>query len=171
MSVMKKTMLAGFVMIGFGIGVAHADLVGGGAVASDNITFNLASDVINTLTAKSGLLAGNVPNKTILASGKVTSKENAPNEYEVDFTNAKEVGNDNDGAWAYFVGKNDPAHVLPVELVAAKKTTAIKPGVNKGGIIINDDSVSTDYILRMYGNQQVAADTYTLTTVAYEYLE
>ena len=185
MSAMKKTMLAAFILTGIGVNIAQANSVtvdGAGVSATTDIVFGEITNISHTLTPVSGLAAGNVKIGLKVADGMIHAIDGKPHLFDVRFgPEAVEIGQskNTNGPAAIFAGSNDPAHKIKLYLAAKGATWDFSNDSDNHGMTLTSRDTSRDnnkaatktvgYQLYVDGDQLVAADTYTISTVAYTY--
>lgn len=175
---MKKTILAIILAGASSLGVAHAgdvlpgQILGDGASASTDITFDSSVNITNTLAAVPTLKAGNFKNGDALANGTLTDNDGASRVFDVKFGPEVPDAAINDGG-AFLTGtvsgKNDSNNKLKVELTGKTATGSS----STSSIILNSDTPATtaSYTIESSVDQTVAADTYTVSTVAYAWVQ
>lgn len=174
MSVMKKTMLAAVILASAGMNVAQAGVNGSGITATTDIVFSSSSNISNTLTPSSNLASGKHSGDYVVARGMVHSLDGIPHVYAIKFSPEISPSTPSSGLPTAIVrGKNDSNNQLFVTLSNSSKESSTYP---KDGYLIisaygsNDKPIKTStYSVVASGSQDIAADTYTISTVAYTY--
>lgn len=176
MSVMKKTMLSAVILAGMGVNMAHAGSVhveGNGAPASADVVFGQPENISHTLTPVSGLAAGDVKSGVKVANGVIHSLDGSAHLYDLRWgAGATDITfGDKDYPTASFLGKNDSTHKLVVRMGTADYSEQYADNNNHGIVISRDGAPArtVNYRIVTNGAQTVAADTYTISTVAFTY--
>lgn len=171
---MRKSVLA-VIIAGTGFaGMAHAgSLVGVGATAQADVVFVESSSITNTLTPVSGLNAGEIRNMTVIANGVVDSMDGTAQMYATTFNGGDMSSTTADGtARTILSGKNDPSHKLDLYLNdTTPGTSGFKEVIDGKTYAVSGEPAVTQatYSVRANGAQNIAADTYTLSTISYVY--
>lgn len=175
---MKKKILA-IILASVGtFGVAHAEAVpghqlGDGASASVDITMNSPVNISNELVATPSLKAGTFSTNTVLATGTLTDNDGVERVFDIKFGPEAQDIMANDGASGLgetIVGKNDENNKINIVM----QSDSAHVDAASQSLILNQDAPATTatYSIKTTGaDQNVAADTYTVSTVAYAWVQ
>lgn len=147
------------------------------ATAQADITFSAATELTNTLTPVSGLTAGSIPAKTVVANGQISSSDS--NDIAIAFTPGFGMAtgitghNGKGGQIEIFKGKNNNQNIAILELAssAADSNDAITMNGDDREFMGLKGSNPT-YIVQTnqtIGDQTIAADTYVVSVDAVEF--
>ncbi|MFP1724370.1 hypothetical protein ACLEEB_02620 [Lonsdalea quercina] len=170
MSMMKKTMLAAVILAGAGLGVAHAGVSGSGISATADLVFSNVTNITNAITASSNLTAGKHSADDTIAIGSIRSLDGLAHAYAVKFS--PDIDTSKGGMSipsAVVKGKNDSSNQVTLALTGVIGESAVP---KDGYLIVGQSSAANEtvkYSIVMPAGQTVAADTYTVGTVAYTY--
>ncbi|MFP1755416.1 hypothetical protein [Lonsdalea quercina] len=171
MSMMKKTMLATVILAGAGMGVAQAGVNGSGINATADLVFSNATNVSNAITAPTGLTARKSADNNVIATGLIRSIDGLAHAYAVRFS--PDIDTSTGGTSmpsAVVSGKNYSANKVTLVLNGVASDSSAMP--KDGYLIVGLGSTANEtvkYSIVMPAGQTVAADTYTVGTVAYTY--
>ncbi|MFP1727473.1 hypothetical protein [Lonsdalea quercina] len=171
MSMMKKTMLAAVILAGAGMGVAQAGVSGSGISATADLVFSNVTNISNTITASSNLTAGKHSADDTIATGSIRSLDGLAHVYAVKFSPDIDITTGSMSLPKALVkGKNDSTNTVTLALDGVTNVSGAVP--KDGYLLIGQNSAANDtvkYSIVMLAGQTVAADTYTVSTVAYTY--
>ncbi|MEO3325958.1 hypothetical protein ABN097_24380 [Enterobacter cloacae] len=167
----RKSLLA-VIIAGAGFaGMAQAGtLSGGGATAEADIVFTNPAEVTNTLTATTGLVAGDLLGNVSLAQGVVASLDGSANQYAVRITNGEKNSTYPDAV--FISGKNNSENKLGVMVAFVDGVADSNEVIDGKNFRITKNKYTTvDYNINSWDNGKVGAkaDTYTVQTEAYIY--
>lgn len=165
MNFRKVVLTAVFAGAGFA-GIAHAGtLSGSAATASDDAVFNASNEVINSLTAVSGLQSGQAAPGTSIAIGSLKSVDGNTHHYAIRIENGVPQGA---GSFYELTGNNNTSNKLKVTLDVDVECDWTR--INGNGYSITRSEVeSISYRIDTYQTQPINADVYTIKTEAYIY--
>ncbi|MGQ8704360.1 AfaD family invasin [Serratia marcescens] len=156
----NKAALALMVLAGSAGMASAAGPVGGINTQSVDLVFGAAATVTNTLTAMTGLTAGDTQDNTKLAEGQVATGDGSPQVMAIRFTPT--VGEAGTSAERRVLSGNTAAeNKLNVKL----DTQSLTAGVD-GWFVQNPANALLSYQVSSDGVQTVAADTYTVSVDA-----
>lgn len=173
----KKTVLA-MIISGAGVtGMAHAGTIDQGSAATADATLSFVSttDLTNSLTPVSDLKAGTNANMATVAKGEVLSKDGSLHHYAMTFNSGVISMTPDNAPRTVVSGSNNANNKIDLYLVdTTPGTQGFKEVINGKAYAVTDkrdgmEQAKGTYDVRLNGAQNIAADSYTLSTVAYIY--
>lgn len=169
---MKKILLGSLILLSASSSFAET-ITSEKSSASADVAFAETVEIGNTLTMAGSLVSGTYGDGTLIANGNITGlHDGIYTTIIADTDDIPDTKPSSDFGIGNFHGKNDPTHVISVKVMPTEPKEIIQSGEHGFNYVSFAANGNTQaYTVNLLGSQSVKADTYTVKTIAYTFIQ